>query len=272
MPATAADRELVLRYYGEAKTATAVTGFKPMTSDAPATSRGIKQVQLGGGAPQPLMGVSKTAADAQNAKSKKKEQPTPPGVVRLELDADTPAKRAPEKKPEEKSENVAQKAAAAVQADKKPAPVSDKKSAPAPDKKPAQEAASQGDIPVLGRTGGAVLGGLGRLAGGLGWRGGQEQLQEWGGSPTGRNIAGGATALLAAVATALAARQAFRGKQEEGLELEAAAKLDLVKRSLLGRGVRPLEPTDERIPRRTGVIGTSRSDIYSKLDNWSRGK
>ena len=53
----------------------------------------------------------KEAADAQAAKKKETESETPSGVVRLESASDTPPKRAPEKKPEPKSENAAAKQA-----------------------------------------------------------------------------------------------------------------------------------------------------------------
>lgn len=47
-------------------------------------------------------------ASKQDADSKEKEQPTKPGVVKLESASDTPPKKAPEKKPEKESENEAE--------------------------------------------------------------------------------------------------------------------------------------------------------------------
>jgi len=61
------------------------------------------------------MSRSKSAAlTKQDADSKKKEEETKPGVVKLESASDTPPKKAPEKKPEKESENEAEKKEAAI--------------------------------------------------------------------------------------------------------------------------------------------------------------
>jgi hypothetical protein len=132
-----------------------------------------------------------------------------------------------------------------------------------------------GDIPVLGRTGGAVLGGLEKLLGGVGWEGGRKKLQEWGQSPSARNIAGGTTATLAAVAAALAARQALKG--DDGMYAEASVRLDLVKKALMGQSAPPFKTGDGkneqfRIPVRDGVVTTHRNEIFDNLSRWSLGR
>ena len=110
MPATAADREMVLRAFGETKAAKGVLGFKPLSADQPSSTGQPKQIQRGGGDPQPLIGntmgsAAKAAAAKQDAKSKEKEKETKPEVVDLASASDTPPKKAPEKKPEKDSEN-----------------------------------------------------------------------------------------------------------------------------------------------------------------------
>ncbi len=146
----------------------------------------------------------------------------------------------------------------------------------AADTKPEPKAPG-GDIPVLGATGGAVLGGLEKLLGGVGWERGQKKLQEWGQSPAARNIAGGTTATLAAIAAALAARQAFGRKgEDEGLYAEASAKLDLAKKALMGQSVPVPAGADGKneqygIPTRAGVATTNRTELFGDLDRWSRG-
>jgi hypothetical protein len=70
-------------------------------------------------------------------------------------------------------------------------------------------------IPLLGPLGGKVLGGLGGITSGLGMSGIGGKLQEWSQNPTARSIAGGGTAALGALLTALAARRLMRGRQDE---------------------------------------------------------
>ena len=80
----------------------------------------------------------------------------------------------------------------------------------------ADEPAPKKDIiPYLGPLGGKLLGGLGGITSGLGMSGVGGKLQEWSENPTARSIAGGGTAAVAALLTALAARKLMRGRQEE---------------------------------------------------------
>ena len=102
-------------------------------------------------------------------------------------------------------------------------------------------------------------------------------MQEWQLSPRARGIAGGTTATLAAIAAALAARKAFGGKEDEAEVEKYAAKLDLVKKALMGQGVPALRDADGKteqfgIPVRDGVVTTHRNEIFSNLDRWSRGR
>jgi hypothetical protein len=440
MPVTAADRELVLRTFGETKVAKGVLGFKPLSADTPASMGQPRQIQRGSGDPKPLVGnvMGSAAKTAAAAKSKEKEEKeTEPEVVDLALASDTPVKKAPEKKPEEESENKAEytKDAAITEAlrslspllkklllgggigagvggvrgalnpgaeprlasalrggvtgagigagagagahflpkllqhlgpgaggadaaadfatsmkaapyvggaagglaggaasrvvtgpspAKKEAPKAESAESKKPKaKEPAKEAAllisaalreagqlpddaapsasdtkpdkqapqqkavkldeggapaaPSGDIPVLGATGGHVLGGLEKLLGGIGWEGGQRKLQEWGQSPTARNIAGGTTATLAAIITALAARKALGRGGEDDMYAEAALKLRLVKRALMGQGVPAFKDSDGKneqfgIPTRAGVTSTRREAVFGDLDRWSRGR
>ncbi len=295
MPATAADREMVLRAFG-ATEATRV--------DTPPPATPVVE-------PLPLIGNVWRKDAAQDAKSKEKEKETTPEVVDLSSASDTPPKKAPEKKPEEVSENkveydkkAATLASAAIRktaqtpgdggvlpsaADTKPdkqSPQQKPEGKPSkPDEKsPVTTAADSelapeapgGDIPILGATGGAVLGGLEKLLGGIGWEGGQQKLQQWGQSPTARNIAGGTTATLAAIISALVARKAFGGGEQE-LEIEAGMKLHLVKKSLMGQSAPAPKGVDGKneqynIPTRSGVVTTHRNEIFGDLNKWSLGK
>ena len=437
MPATAADREMVLRAFGETKVATGVLGFKPLASGTPSSMGQPTKIQFGGGDPKPLVGNvpgggAKTAAAAKSKEKEEKE--TEPEVVDLATASDTAPKKAPEKKPEEKSENAAEytKDAAITEAlrslspllkklllgggigagvggirgalnpgdeprlasalrggvmggglgagagagahflpkllqhlgaggggadaaadfatsmkaapyvggaagglaggaagrlltgpspAKKEAPKEEsaetekpkakepakeaallvsaalRESAPPADSpaptasdtkpdakapqqkavKPDEDGAPSGDIPILGATGGHVLGGLEKLLGGIGWEGGQQKLQEWGQSPTARNIAGGTTATLAAILSALAARKALGSGGEDEMYAEAASKLHIVKRALMGQGAPAFKDPDGKnaqfgIPVRAGVTSTHREAVFGDLDRWSRGR
>lgn len=88
-----------------------------------------------------------------------------------------------------------------------------------------------GDIPLIAPTGKAVLNALSRLLGAVGWQGGSQATKEWAQSPTGRNVAGSATALAAAIAAAMLANKL--SKRAEVISVEAGSKLDLVKAAVL---------------------------------------
>lgn len=286
MTATAADREMVLRSFGETKTARAETPPPAAVEPTPAAVE-----------PTPLIGNTWN----KDAKSKEKEGETTPEVVDLSSASDTPPKKAPEKKPEEASENKIEYDKKAVRAavallkasepteDAQPTASDSSPDKKAPQQKPTKDepaaaaagpeaapaAAPTGDIPYLGATGGTVLGGLEQLLGRLGWEGGQQKLQQWGQSPTARNIAGGTTATLGAIIAALAARKAFGGG-DEGLEVGAGMKLSIVKKALMGQGVPALKDADGNnakfgIPTRAGVATTHRNEIFDNLSKWSLG-
>jgi hypothetical protein len=86
----------------------------------------------------------------------------------------------------------------------------------APDPQPQKDI-----VPGLGPLGGHVLGGLGKVTGGLGLPRVSKQLQDWSESPTARSLAGGGTAILTAIMAALAAKKLMHGREEE-VEPEAA--------------------------------------------------
>lgn len=302
MSATARDRELVLRAYGATKQAADLPcpGSRIRSRGmGRGLGRGMGRGPIGipvGEKMQAIFGVKGPAEPKAEEKkkepdSKKKtkkqdkedtkqaavqvvdkavEAETKPGVVKLESASDTPAKPAKKKKPEAVSENAIEEKKAATLADATPQRL------PGPFKETSP--ATSGDIPVLGSVGGATLGGLEALAKGIGWEGAQNRLRAWGQSPQARNIAGGTTATLAAIATALAARQMLkgRGEEDEDMYAEAAAKLDHVKQALLGSRAKPLEASSVadkyNLPVRNGVSGFSRSRIFANLDSWSKGK
>lgn len=210
------------------------------------------------------------STSAQDTKKKDEGDKAKPGTVLRESSSDTPPKKAPEKKPEVKSEN-------AVEYDEKTA-VLRAAISPATLVHFSKRAVGEGDIPLLGPLGGKVLGGLGSAAGAVGLSGPGAKLDEWSKSPTGRNIAGGSTALLAAILAALAGKKMLGGRQgaQEDLELVPEDKMAsfgvMLKASLasMGQSAAPLKPLNE-FPERTGNKTTRRQAVFDDVASWSLG-